>query len=379
MITELGLGGSPLGNRGTAIGEPQADAISRVGLGPGHSLLRHRASLWTWARRSAPRPRAAMEAARRVRRFVEGGADTDTSAARDGGLRALGGRSAVRMPLRLFVRRGAALSSKDSLQRLGIERIEIALIHDVDVFTHGEAAARAFAEAMAGAYRALADLRDQKVVKAIGVGVNEWEPCHQAASDGRLRLLPLGGSLHAARAGAARRFSSPMREAGCRGGCRRRIQQRHSRDRDRDLAPDTIMGARHRKFSKRCAGSRLSARVTTRRFRPLRINSCSPTRRWLRTFPARAPASKSSRPSLGRPIGFQANSGTSFAAPACCATTPPFRTDSRATARQWYGLADDFSEGLDQRRGKGAVIDVKGQTHEAAVGGLFQCGLDRGE
>ena len=27
VITELGLGGSPLGNRGTAIGEPQADAI----------------------------------------------------------------------------------------------------------------------------------------------------------------------------------------------------------------------------------------------------------------------------------------------------------------------------------------------------------------
>ena len=29
-------------------------------------------------------------------------------------------------------------------------------------------------------FKALRDLRDQKVVKAIGVGVNEWEVCHEA-------------------------------------------------------------------------------------------------------------------------------------------------------------------------------------------------------
>ena len=33
---------------------------------------------------------------------------------------------------------------------------------------------------MDGCYKALASLREQKLVKAIGVGVNEWQVCHEA-------------------------------------------------------------------------------------------------------------------------------------------------------------------------------------------------------
>ncbi len=75
---------------------------------------------------------------------------------------------------------GTMRAFEDSLQRLGLERMEICFIHDIDVFTRGEAQPDVFKQAMDGCYRALSELRDQGVVKAIGVGVNEWEVCQTA-------------------------------------------------------------------------------------------------------------------------------------------------------------------------------------------------------
>ncbi len=72
-------------------------------------------------------------------------------------------------------------SFEDSLQRLALERIDIAFIHDCDVFTHGQELQKIhFRIAMDGAWRALETLRSEGHVKAIGVGVNEWQVCHQA-------------------------------------------------------------------------------------------------------------------------------------------------------------------------------------------------------
>lgn len=69
---------------------------------------------------------------------------------------------------------------EDSLQRLGLEHIDFLFIHDIDMFTRGAEQPEVFRQAMDGCYRALAVLRDQGVLKAIGVGVNEWQVCHQA-------------------------------------------------------------------------------------------------------------------------------------------------------------------------------------------------------
>ena len=69
----------------------------------------------------------------------------------------------------------------DSNQRLGLEKIDVALIHDIDVFTHGEEQQKIhFKNAMEGAYKALEELRSHGHVTAIGVGVNEAEVCHAA-------------------------------------------------------------------------------------------------------------------------------------------------------------------------------------------------------
>jgi D-threo-aldose 1-dehydrogenase len=61
----------------------------------------------------------------------------------------------------------AALRSLDeSLERLGLDRVDIALVHDPDAH---------YEEALAGAFRALARLREEGVVRAIGVGMNQTE------------------------------------------------------------------------------------------------------------------------------------------------------------------------------------------------------------
>jgi D-threo-aldose 1-dehydrogenase len=62
-----------------------------------------------------------------------------------------------------------------------LERIDIAFIHDCDVFTHGEDQQKVhFKTAMDGAWKALEKLRSEGHLKAIGIGVNEWQVCHQA-------------------------------------------------------------------------------------------------------------------------------------------------------------------------------------------------------
>ncbi|MBY6116953.1 aldo/keto reductase [Mameliella alba] len=75
---------------------------------------------------------------------------------------------------------GVMRSFEDSLQRMNLERMDICFIHDIDVFTRGADQPEVFKQAMDGAWKALESLRDQGVVKAIGVGVNEWEVCQTA-------------------------------------------------------------------------------------------------------------------------------------------------------------------------------------------------------
>jgi len=75
---------------------------------------------------------------------------------------------------------GTMRAFEDSLQRLALERIDMLFIHDIDKFTQGDAQPEAFKQAMDGCWRALEKLRSEGSVKAIGVGVNEWEVCYEA-------------------------------------------------------------------------------------------------------------------------------------------------------------------------------------------------------
>jgi D-threo-aldose 1-dehydrogenase len=75
---------------------------------------------------------------------------------------------------------GTMRAFEDSLHRLGLESMDICFIHDIDVFTRGTDQPEVFNEAMDGCWRALEKLRIEGTVKAIGVGVNEWEVCYEA-------------------------------------------------------------------------------------------------------------------------------------------------------------------------------------------------------
>jgi len=88
---------------------------------------------------------------------------------------------------------GAMRSFEDSLQRLGTDRIDILLIHDVDRRNQGEQFDEVFGQAMAGAYKAVLSLREQGVVKAIGCGLNEWEACQAFAEAGDFDCFLLAG------------------------------------------------------------------------------------------------------------------------------------------------------------------------------------------
>jgi D-threo-aldose 1-dehydrogenase len=89
---------------------------------------------------------------------------------------------------------GTMRSVEQSLLRTGLSRFDILLIHDCDVWTHGEAdAGRRFKEAMEGAYRALDKLRSEKIVSAIGFGINEADTCVKFARAGDFDLAMMAG------------------------------------------------------------------------------------------------------------------------------------------------------------------------------------------
>lgn len=88
---------------------------------------------------------------------------------------------------------GALRSLEQSMLRLGVDRIDVALIHDLNIATHGEALDARFEEARNGAFKALARLRDEKVVRGVGVGVNDWEMCVRFARATDIDCVLLAG------------------------------------------------------------------------------------------------------------------------------------------------------------------------------------------
>jgi D-threo-aldose 1-dehydrogenase len=90
---------------------------------------------------------------------------------------------------------GVMRSLEFSLERLGIDSVEILFVHDIDVFTHGSLEARdAHVETlMKSGYKALVKLRDEKVIKVFGAGINEWEVAEILTRRGDFDVFLLAG------------------------------------------------------------------------------------------------------------------------------------------------------------------------------------------
>jgi D-threo-aldose 1-dehydrogenase len=83
-----------------------------------------------------------------------------------------------------FSRDGVLRSLEESLQRLGLDHIDIAYIHDPD--DH-------YQQAIDQAFPTLAELRSQGVIGAIGAGMNQWQALARFARDGDFDCFLLAG------------------------------------------------------------------------------------------------------------------------------------------------------------------------------------------
>lgn len=79
---------------------------------------------------------------------------------------------------------GVRRSLESSLDRLGLDRVDIVLMHDPD--DH-------WAEAVGQAYPALHDLRSQGVVGQIGAGMNQWEMLQRFVAETDIDTVMLAG------------------------------------------------------------------------------------------------------------------------------------------------------------------------------------------
>ncbi len=84
-------------------------------------------------------------------------------------------------------------SFASSLKRLGRERIDILLAHDLGADTHGDDAAGHMRAFLNGGYRAMAELKANGQVGAIGLGVNEWQVCDEVLRHADLDVVLLAG------------------------------------------------------------------------------------------------------------------------------------------------------------------------------------------
>jgi D-threo-aldose 1-dehydrogenase len=189
--TLIGFGSAPLGNRYRVLTEQHCitlvdDAWERgvrlFDTAPmyGHGLAENR--LGTALR---GRPRADYLLATKVGRLLR----PDSQVPRDSMWTSL-------PPMRIeydYSYDGTLRSIDDSLQRMLTDRIDIAFIHDCDRYGHGGNQPAVFDDAMSGAARALFELRDQGVLGAVGIGVNEADVCVAAADRGDFDVFLLAG------------------------------------------------------------------------------------------------------------------------------------------------------------------------------------------
>ncbi|AXU19192.1 D-threo-aldose 1-dehydrogenase [Novosphingobium sp. THN1] len=203
MIKKLGFGGAPLGNMFAPIDEATADATMQAAW---HSGARHfdTAPVYggtlgehRFGRFLRQMPRDDFVISTKVGRLmcpgreksaapkIIHGPSSDEAGLFKGGL-----------PFHAHVDYGydaAMRSFEDSLQRLGLDRIDIVYVHDLGADHLGPEWEEHWPIAMNGAFRALRTLRDQGVIRAWGMGNNVIEPCLRALEQADPDIIHISG------------------------------------------------------------------------------------------------------------------------------------------------------------------------------------------
>jgi D-threo-aldose 1-dehydrogenase len=92
-----------------------------------------------------------------------------------------------------FTYDGVMRSIEDSQQRLGMNYIDVGIIHDADEWTHKERFNERLEEVRIGALPALQKLKEEGVIGAIGAGVNEAMACERLMDIGEFDCFLLAG------------------------------------------------------------------------------------------------------------------------------------------------------------------------------------------
>jgi D-threo-aldose 1-dehydrogenase len=103
---------------------------------------------------------------------------------------------------------GVMRSLEQSCLRLGISRMDILLVHDIDFWTiqNRDVLDQRFRTLMDGGYRALDELRRAGVIGAIGCGLNEADMCLRFAKAGDFDCMLLAGRYTLLEQGALDEF-----------------------------------------------------------------------------------------------------------------------------------------------------------------------------
>jgi len=92
-----------------------------------------------------------------------------------------------------YTRAGIERSYKDSLKRLGVERVEILLLHDVDRLSHPHGHRQLVRDLLRDGIPTLQRLKAQGAVDAIGLGINEWDVGYEIVSNAEIDCVLLAG------------------------------------------------------------------------------------------------------------------------------------------------------------------------------------------
>ncbi len=188
----LGLGGAPLGNLFAALPEAQAQALLQDALRSGcrvfdtaphygNGLSEHRLGA---ALRGVPRDDVVVST--KVGRLLH--PRTDAPRAQNGYVEVLPFVQSWD-----FSAAGVRRSVEDSLQRLGLARLDVVYVHDCDASVHGVDYPRVLAQVVHEALPELRRLRDAGLLRHIGLGVNDVAVCLDVLAQAELDCLMLAG------------------------------------------------------------------------------------------------------------------------------------------------------------------------------------------
>lgn len=190
-IGRLGLGVAPLGNLYAPLSDSQAEetlnAAERLGIrwfdvAPLYGFGLAEARLGRFLQRSKGTPHLISTKVGRILQPVATAPAHDQFVA-----------PCPNQPVFDYSRSGIERAYADSLRRLGIERVQILLLHDIDRLSHPHGHRSLVAGLLKDALPTLNGLKADRAIDAIGLGINEWDIGYEILASAPVDCVLLAG------------------------------------------------------------------------------------------------------------------------------------------------------------------------------------------